>query len=79
VFLDSKSNCTREELKATVDELIGFDMELAKLFKSKEDRYDFDRLYNLRHLSDLQELAPGVSPLILNRISLFFRLIGPAT
>jgi hypothetical protein len=48
-------------LNVAVDELINFDIELARLAKSKEDRYDFDRLYNLRHLSDLQELSPTVS------------------
>ncbi|KAI6183430.1 Neprilysin-1 [Aphelenchoides bicaudatus] len=58
---DSQSNCTKEELNESVDELIKFDIELAKLAKSKEQRYDFDRLYNLRRLNDLNDLAPSIN------------------
>lgn len=59
-ILDDQSNCSREELSNAVNELIAFDIQIAQLTKSKESRYDYDRIYNLRRLSDMNTLVPVV-------------------
>ncbi|KAI6180560.1 Phosphate-regulating neutral endopeptidase [Aphelenchoides besseyi] len=58
---DSAANVTLCDLSKTVDELIEIDVQLANWSKSREERFDYDRVYNLRNLSDLNDLAPAIN------------------
>lgn len=77
---DTAVNRTDEQLDAAVDELIALDLKLAPFHTPSEERHDFDRLYNLRRLSTMHELAPVVNERPLwhthTAMMIVFRSIG---
>ncbi|KAI6216517.1 Neprilysin-1 [Aphelenchoides fujianensis] len=58
---DAGANRTLCDIQKVVDELVEIDVKLAGWSKAKEERYDYDRVYNLRNLSELNELAPAIN------------------
>ncbi|KHJ99552.1 peptidase family M13 [Oesophagostomum dentatum] len=50
----------KTKLASDADELIDLETKLAEILVPEEDRRNFTELYNLRRLSDLQELMPLV-------------------
>lgn len=61
-LIHEDAGLARNEQKITsdVDEIIEFETKLAKILVPEEDRRDFSKMYNLRHLSDMQQLMPMV-------------------
>ncbi|VDO65114.1 unnamed protein product [Haemonchus placei] len=49
-----------EKIAQDVDEIIDFETKIAKIMVADEDRRDNFRSYNLRHLSDMQNLMPMI-------------------
>lgn len=72
-LIHEDAGLARNEQKITsdVDEIIEFETKLAKILVPEEDRRDFSKMYNLRHLSDMQQLMPMVDWMK------FFRSISP--
>ncbi|KAI6242254.1 Neprilysin-1 [Aphelenchoides fujianensis] len=58
---DAAANRTLCDVSKVVDELVEIDVKLAGWSKAKEERYDYDRVYNLRNLSELNQLAPAIN------------------
>ncbi|KIH65518.1 hypothetical protein ANCDUO_04161 [Ancylostoma duodenale] len=56
--IDLPNNGTK--IANDVDEIIDLETKLAKIIVPEEDRRDFNRMYNLRRLSDMQKLVPLV-------------------
>ncbi|CAJ0606430.1 unnamed protein product [Cylicocyclus nassatus] len=68
---DANLPIDRAKIENDVDELIDFETKMAQILVADEDRRNYSELYNLRHLSDLQELMPLVD------WSRFFLAIAP--
>ncbi|VDM54266.1 unnamed protein product [Angiostrongylus costaricensis] len=49
-----------KKITSDVDEIIQLETELAKILVAEEDRRNYTKMYNLRHLSDMQTLMPLV-------------------
>ncbi|VDO82969.1 unnamed protein product [Haemonchus placei] len=47
-----------EKIAKDVGEIIDFETRIAKIMVAEEDRQDSFKMYNLRHLSDMQKLMP---------------------
>ncbi|EPB75525.1 peptidase family M13 [Ancylostoma ceylanicum] len=50
----------RTKIASDVDEIIDLETKLAKIIVPEEDRRDYNKMYNLRRLSDMQKLMPLV-------------------
>uniref|UniRef100_A0A158P6V6 Neprilysin n=1 Tax=Angiostrongylus cantonensis TaxID=6313 RepID=A0A158P6V6_ANGCA len=48
------------KIASDVDEIIQLETELAKILVAEENRRNYTKMYNLRHLSDMQTLMPLV-------------------
>jgi predicted metalloendopeptidase len=55
---DSGSTRSKEEIAADVSEILAFEKKLAKIMVSEDERRNFTRLYNKRHLTEVNELIP---------------------
>ncbi|CAJ0588942.1 unnamed protein product, partial [Cylicocyclus nassatus] len=68
---DANLTTNRTEIEKDIDELVKFETEMAQILVADEHRSNYSRLYNLRHLNNLQELMPLVD------WSRFFLAIAP--
>ncbi|CAJ0599855.1 unnamed protein product [Cylicocyclus nassatus] len=51
----------KKKIEKGVNEMIDLEIKLAKILVPEEDRRNWTRMYNLRHLSDMQKLMPLVN------------------
>ncbi|VDL77455.1 unnamed protein product [Nippostrongylus brasiliensis] len=58
---DAKLTFNETKTADDVDEIVKFETKLAKITVPEEDRRNHTALYNLRHLSDMQQLMPLVN------------------
>lgn len=50
------------ELKVSARDIIDFEIEIAKLTSSEEERYDMERIYNPYSLKEYQEITDAIDP-----------------
>uniref|UniRef100_A0A158R2U6 Neprilysin-1 (inferred by orthology to a C. elegans protein) n=1 Tax=Nippostrongylus brasiliensis TaxID=27835 RepID=A0A158R2U6_NIPBR len=68
---DANIPFNEEKTTSDVDEIIELETKLAKIIVPEEDRRDYTKMYNLRHLNDMKQLMPMVDWLK------YFRAVAP--
>ncbi|WKX96997.1 hypothetical protein Q1695_013003 [Nippostrongylus brasiliensis] len=68
---DANIPFNEEKTTSDVDEIIELETKLAKIIVPEEDRRDYTKMYNIRHLNDMKQLMPMVDWLK------YFRSVAP--